>query len=112
MIARRATPVVVIAIALTMMAAAGHAQVYPERLIKVIVPQGPGGPTDLLARASAQRLQAALGQSVVAENRGGAGGVIAAKAVAAAEPDGYMLLLGNTSVLVHIPVLSRNPGYD
>jgi tripartite-type tricarboxylate transporter receptor subunit TctC len=112
MIAWRAVLTVFAATSVALMAAAGHAQVYPERLIKVIVPQGPGGPTDLLARASAQRLQAAFGQNVVAENRGGAGGVIAAKAVAAADPDGYTLLLGNTSVLVHIPILSRNPGYD
>jgi len=77
-----------------------------------VVPQTVGGPTDLLARATAQRLQAAFGRSVIAENRGGAGGVIAAKAVAAADPDGYTLLLGNTSVLVHIPILSRSAGYD
>jgi tripartite-type tricarboxylate transporter receptor subunit TctC len=89
-----------------------HAQSYPDRLIKMVVPQAAGGPTDLLARVTAQRLQVALGQNVIAENRGGAGGVIAAKAVAAAEPDGYTLLLGNTSVLVHIPLLSRSAGYD
>jgi tripartite-type tricarboxylate transporter receptor subunit TctC len=88
------------------------AEPYPDRLIKIIVPQTAGGPTDLLARVTAQRLQVAFGQSVIAENRGGAGGVIAAKAVAAAEPDGYTLLLGNTSVLVHIPILSRSAGYD
>ena len=89
-----------------------QAETYPDRLIKIIVPQTAGGPTDMLARLTAQRLQVALGQNVIAENRGGAGGVIAAKAVAAAEPDGYTLLLGNTSVLVHIPLLSRNAGYD
>jgi tripartite-type tricarboxylate transporter receptor subunit TctC len=89
-----------------------HAQTYPDRLIKIVVPQTAGGPTDTLARLTAQRLQVALGQSVIAENRGGAGGAIAAKAVAAAEPDGYTLLLGNTSVLVHIPLLSRTAGYD
>jgi len=91
---------------------AAGADTYPDRLIKIVVPQTAGGPTDLLARATAQRLQAAFGQNVIAENRGGGGGVIAAKAVAAAEPDGYTLLLGNTSVLVHIPILSRSAGYD
>src|SRR5215470_318810 len=89
-----------------------QAETYPDRLIKIIVPQTAGGPTDMLARLTAQRLQVALGQNVIAENRGGAGGAIAAKAVAAAEPDGYTLLLGNTSVLVHIPLLSRTAGYD
>ena len=88
------------------------AQSYPDRLIKLVVPQGPGGPTDIFARVIGQRLQAAFGQNVVIENRPGAGGVIAAKAVAAAEPDGYTLFLGNTSVLVIIPVLSRSAGYD
>ncbi len=91
---------------------AGRAQSYPDHLIKLIVPQSAGGPTDLLARVTALRLQAALGQSVVTENRGGAGGVIAAKQVGSADPDGYTLLLGNTSVLVHIPILSRSAGYD
>src|SRR5438105_4061567 len=98
--------------ALSFAVEAARAQSYPDRLIRVIVPQTAGGPTDLLARATAQRLQLALGQSVVTENRGGAGGVIAAKQVGSADPDGYTLLLGNTSVLVHIPILSRGAGYD
>jgi tripartite-type tricarboxylate transporter receptor subunit TctC len=89
-----------------------RAQSYPDLLIRLIVPQTAGGPTDLLARATAQRLQSALGQNVVTENRGGAGGVVAAKQVGSADPDGYTLLLGNTSVLVHIPILSRSAGYD
>jgi tripartite-type tricarboxylate transporter receptor subunit TctC len=85
---------------------------YPDRLVRIIVPQSPGGPTDLIARATAHRLQTAYGQSVIAENRGGAGGAIAAKQVASAEPDGHTLLLGNTSVLIHIPILFRSAGYD
>jgi tripartite-type tricarboxylate transporter receptor subunit TctC len=93
-------------------ARAAFAQAYPERLIRLLVPQGPGGPTDIVARIIGQRLQAALGQNMVIENRAGAGGVIAAKAVAAAEPDGYTLFLANTSTLVIIPALSRNAGYD
>jgi tripartite-type tricarboxylate transporter receptor subunit TctC len=89
-----------------------HAQSYPDRLIRIIVPQGPGGPTDLLARVAAQRLQATLHQNVIIENRGGAGGVIAAKAAGSADPDGYTLFMGNTSVLVLVPILSRAPTYD
>jgi tripartite-type tricarboxylate transporter receptor subunit TctC len=89
-----------------------QAQNYPDRVIKIVVPQGAGGPTDLLARVVAQRLQTVLGQNVIIENRGGAGGVIASKMVAAAEPDGYTLLLGNSSTLAIIPALSRNAGYD
>ena len=93
--------------ALGLMAGAAAAQTYPDKLIRIIVPQGPGGPTDLLARVAAQRLQAALHQNVIIENRGGAGGVIAAKAAGSAEPDGYTLFMGNTSVLVLIPILSK-----
>jgi tripartite-type tricarboxylate transporter receptor subunit TctC len=102
----------VIGIATCLLITAAQAQSYPDRLVRIIVPQSPGGPTDLLARATAQRLQGAFGQSVIAENRGGAGGAIAAKLVASADPDGYTLLLGNTSVLVHIPLLFRSAGYD
>jgi tripartite-type tricarboxylate transporter receptor subunit TctC len=89
-----------------------RAQAYPNRPLRIIVPQGPGGPTDLLARVAAQRLLAAYGQNTVVENRGGAGGLIAAKAVSNAEPDGYTLFMGNTSVLVLVPILSRSAAYD
>jgi len=99
-------------IVLGLIAGAANAQSYPERLVRIIVPQGPGGPTDLLARVAGQRLQSALGQNVVIENRPGAGGVIAAKAAGSAEPDGYTLFMGNTSVLVLIPILSRSANYD
>jgi tripartite-type tricarboxylate transporter receptor subunit TctC len=98
--------------AIGLMTGAASAQSYPDRLVKIVVPQGPGGPTDLLGRVTAQRLQAAYGQNAIIENRGGAGGVIAAKGVGSAEPDGYTLLMGNTSVLVLIPILSKTPTYD
>jgi tripartite-type tricarboxylate transporter receptor subunit TctC len=101
-----------VAAVIALMAGAANAQTYPDRLVRTIVPQGPGGPTDLLARVAAQRLQAVLHQNFIIENRGGAGGVIAAKAAGSAEPDGYTLFMGNTSVLVLIPILSRSAGYD
>jgi tripartite-type tricarboxylate transporter receptor subunit TctC len=85
---------------------------WPERPIRLIVPAGPGGPNDVLARIVSQYLPATIGQSIVVENRPGAGGGTAAKAVASADPDGYMLLVGNTAVLAVIPAVSRNPGYD
>jgi tripartite-type tricarboxylate transporter receptor subunit TctC len=99
----------------TIMIAAAHptaAQPYPSKPIRLIVPQSPGGPTDILARLTAQRLTTVLGQSAVPENRGGAGGAIAAKTVAGAEPDGHTLLFANTSVLILVPALSRSAGYD
>lgn len=104
--------IIAISIALALLVGPASAQSYPDRPIRIIVPQGPGGPTDLLARVAGQRLQVAYGQTVVIENRGGAGGAIAAKAVGGAEPDGYTLLMGNTSVLVLIPILSRTASYD
>jgi tripartite-type tricarboxylate transporter receptor subunit TctC len=107
-----ARTICVVLTALGLMTAAAGAQTYPDKLIRIIVPQGPGGPTDLLARVAGQRLQSALGQNVIIENRPGAGGVIAAKAAGSAERDGYTLFMGNTSVLVLIPILSQKAGYD
>ena len=86
--------------------------VYPEKLIKMIVPAPPGGQTDVMARLMAQKMQQALGQNVIIDNRGGAGGALGARALAAAEPDGYTLFYGNTSTLAVIPAVSKNPGYD
>lgn len=101
-----------ISIAVGLIPVTAGAQSFPERPIRIIVPQGPGGPTDLLARVTAQRLRAAFGQNTIVENRGGAGGLIAAKAAGNAEPDGHTLFMGNTSVLVLVPILSRSAAYD
>ena len=87
------------------------AQNYPDKPIKLIVPGASGGPTDVPARLAAQFLPR-LGQPVVIENRPGAGGAIGARAVAAAPPDGYTLLVANTSVLAVIPAVSASAGYD
>jgi tripartite-type tricarboxylate transporter receptor subunit TctC len=67
---------------------------YPNKTIRLIVPYPPGGATDVIGRVIAQRLGTALGQQVVIDNRGGAGGNIGAEAVAKADPDGYTLLMG------------------
>jgi tripartite-type tricarboxylate transporter receptor subunit TctC len=93
-------------------AGTASAQDYPQKLIRMIVPGGAGGPADILARVAAQRLQAALGQSVVVENIPGAGGIIAARTVARAAPDGHTLFFGNTTTLAIIPAISKSPGYD
>ena len=87
------------------------AQTFPDRPIRLIVPSGPGGPTDLPARLVSQILPK-LGQPGVVENRAGAGGAIGARAVATAAPDGYTLLVGNTSVLAVFPAVSASAGYD
>jgi tripartite-type tricarboxylate transporter receptor subunit TctC len=88
------------------------AQTYPDRLIRIVVPFAAGGPVDVVARLVAQRMASILGQNVIIENRLGGGGVIGAKAVANAEPDGYTLLFGNVSTLAVIPAVSRNKDYD
>src|SRR5215467_5745204 len=101
-------------LALAVLAGAGAsaaAQDFPERPIHLIVPSAPGGPTDLPARLVAQILPS-LGQPAVVENRAGAGGALGARAVAGATPDGYTLLVGNTSVFAVWPAVSASAGYD
>ena len=89
-----------------------EAQIYPDRLIKIVVPYPPGGPIDITARLVAQRLGPILGQTVIIENRGGAGGALGTKAAAGAEPDGYTLLFGNASAFVVGPAVYRFRDYD
>jgi len=89
-----------------------HAQSYPARTIKLVVPFGPGGPTDVAARVVAQMVQSALGQSLVIENRPGAGGATGTRSVAGAEPDGYTLAIGTSATLGVVPALVKSPGYD
>jgi tripartite-type tricarboxylate transporter receptor subunit TctC len=88
------------------------AQTYPARPIRMVVGFSPGGPADVMARLIGQRMAMTLGQPIVVENRAGAGGTIAARFVAESEPDGYTLLLGNTSTLIISPLMYRNVGYD
>ncbi|MGE8659022.1 MAG: Bug family tripartite tricarboxylate transporter substrate binding protein [Achromobacter sp.] len=85
---------------------------YPERPVKLIVPFPAGGATDLMARSLAQGLGEKLGQTVVVENRGGAGGTIGAEAVASAAPDGYTLLYSTMGVLTINPSLYPKLRYD
>src|SRR5215831_6062799 len=86
--------------------APAKAQVYPTRLIKVVVPFPPGGPTDGMARIISDRLGAVLGQSIIVENRGGAGGGIGGKFVAEADPDGYTVLMSPGGALTTGPVVN------
>jgi tripartite-type tricarboxylate transporter receptor subunit TctC len=104
-------PLLVLA-ALVLTAAPAHTQSYPERPIRIVVPFSPGGPTDLISRIIGQKMQAALGQTLFVENRLGAGGIIGARVVVAADPDGYTLLVGNTATLVIAPAINKNLRYD
>jgi tripartite-type tricarboxylate transporter receptor subunit TctC len=85
---------------------------FPNKVIKLILPSAAGGPTDVPARIASQILQPKLGQPVIIENRPGAGGALGARVVATAAPDGYTLLVANTSVLAVIPAVSASAGYD
>ena len=85
---------------------------YPTRPLRIIVPYPPGASTDYTARLIGQRLTDAFGQSVVVENRGGAGGIIAADLAAQAVPDGYTLFFGTPASLCISPALQRKVPYD
>ena len=88
------------------------AQSYPVKSIRIVVPQSPGGGNDTIARMIGQKLTQSLKQQVVADNRPGAGGIIAAELVAKAAPDGYTLLLGNMATLTIIPNIQKKIPYD
>src|SRR5437899_9169567 len=89
-----------------------QAQDYPSRPITLIVPYAAGGGNDLMARTAAEKMSTTLGQQIVIENRGGAGGSIATRQIAKAAPDGYTLGLGGTGTLAINPTLYGNVGYD
>ena len=88
------------------------AHAYPDRPLRLIVPFPPGGGNDILARAVGQRLAESIGQQVVVDNRGGAGGIVGAELAAKSVPDGYTLLLGSLGSLAHNPALRPQLPYD
>jgi tripartite-type tricarboxylate transporter receptor subunit TctC len=93
-------------------AASAAGQGYPSKPIRLMVPFPPGGSTDIVARIVAQKLGAQLGQPLVIENRGGAGGTLGTAVVAKAPPDGYMLVVGTTSTHVVAPSVYQKLEYD
>jgi tripartite-type tricarboxylate transporter receptor subunit TctC len=88
------------------------AETYPSRVLRMIVPYPPGGPTDVIARVVAEELGRSLGQNVIVENLAGASGAIGTRAVAKAEPDGYTIMFGNNQTHGNNMFLLSNPGYD
>lgn len=89
-----------------------HAQTYPNKPIKLIVPFPPGGPTDIVARPLAQMLGESMKQSVIVENKGGAGGSVAADFVAKSPPDGYTIMVGTVGTHAINGSLYRQLPYD
>lgn len=102
----------VIGFSVSLAAWANDAAVFPTKPIRLIVPFPAGGPTDIVARPFAQMLGERLGQSIVVDNRGGAGGSIGAMAVTSAQADGYTLLLGTVGTNAINPSLYKKLGYD
>jgi tripartite-type tricarboxylate transporter receptor subunit TctC len=95
-----------------LIAGAAAAQDYPARPVTLVVPYAAGGGNDVMARIVAERMSRTLGQQIVIENKGGAGGSIATRQVAKSAPDGYTLGLGGTGTHAINPTLYPNVGYD
>src|SRR5678816_217674 len=104
--------IVLAAMHATVALAAAPNNAYPTKPVRLIVAFPPGGSTDIIARLVAQRLSERLGQQVIIDNRGGAGGTIGTELAARANPDGYTLTMGTTSTHVIAPAAYPNPKYD
>ena len=98
--------------ALLTLAGEAHAQTWPQRPVRLIVPTGPGAATDVMARLLGDGVSRTIGQPVVVENMPGASGILAHQAVARAAPDGYTLLFTNTSGMAINPVSFKQLPYD
>ena len=110
---RKLARLTIVAVMITAAATLALAQArYPSRTIEIVVAYGPGGSTDLVARALAQKFQDRLGQSVVVLNKPGGSGTIGASVAARAAPDGYTLYVGYTSETVVVPQLSKGVKYS
>jgi tripartite-type tricarboxylate transporter receptor subunit TctC len=89
-----------------------HAQEFPARPVRIVVPWPPSGNVDITARTVAPALGEALGQQVIVDNRAGAAGTIGSAAVAKSPPDGYTLLLGSSGTITAGPAVFKSPPYD
>ena len=98
-------------VALFVLASTHAFAVYPDRIVKIVVPFAPGGGTDIVARTLAQEMAKDLGQSVIVENRPGAGTIVGTQTVAVSEPDGYTLLMGTFANAVNPSLYAKLP-YD
>src|SRR2546426_9092248 len=94
------------------LAGTASAQNYPTKPMTMIIPFAAGGPTDVLGRVMAQRMSEILGQQIVVENVGGAGGMTGSKRVADAAPDGYTMLLGTVGTQAQSQTMYKKPLYN
>src|SRR3954470_19728987 len=101
-----------VAICACAVASLSHAQNFPTKPVRIVVPFAPGGANDVIARVVSQRLFEQLGQQAIVENRGGAGGALGADLVAHAAADGYTLLLANPGPNAINPALQPKTPYD
>src|SRR5258705_13852492 len=92
--------------------AVAHAQQYPSRSIRLIMPNAPGSSADTMGRIVAARLGEALGQQVIVDNRAGAGGALGLEIGKSANPDGYTLITTSISALTVSPHIRKDLGYD
>mgnify|MGYP000605884896 CR=1 FL=1 len=106
------TPTRLAVAVLLLASAAVHAQSWPAKSLRIIVPFPPGGNIDITGRTLAPGLTEALGQPIIVDNRGGAGGTIGTELAAKSPPDGYTLLVGSTGTLTAAPALYPKLGYD
>src|SRR5690349_10186356 len=100
------------AVAMTVIAVTATAQSWPTRAVRLISPFAPGGGADITSRAVAQKLSVALGQQVVVDNRGGAGGMVGVDVAAKSPPDGYTLVMGTIGPIAINPSLLSKMPYD
>jgi tripartite-type tricarboxylate transporter receptor subunit TctC len=94
------------------LSSAGIAQTFPSKPVRLVVPFAPGGAADIIARAMNEPLNRALGQSVIIENKPGAGSSLAVDQVAKSTPDGYTVVIASQSGIAVNPIINKNVGYD
>ncbi len=106
------TLIPLLSLLLTVPALPVMAQAYPVKPVRIVVPFPPGGPTDIVTRLMAPKMSEAMGQQIIVDNRGGAGGAIGTEQVAKSAPDGYTLIMGTIGGLAVARSLNPKLGYD